>query len=108
MRDRAEGRKRSDSAMKYRCSQSIVDYLAVQLNFCAGSVDARFGPLSVIRRDFAYDSHQPRIPMDDRNQVTNRPVLQACFETAIDDALRSIQTHQVANDSWRQEFAPLF
>ena len=99
----AQRGKRAHATMESRRAIGIVDNLAVQLNCDPGGVGLVFTPPAVIGRNFANSAHQTRCPVNDRNEMANRPLLFVQLERAANDALCSIQSHQSANDArWLQ------
>ena len=103
VRRRAQRGKRAHATMEKRRAIGIVDNFAVQLNCDPGGVGLVFGPSAVIGRNFANSAHQTRGPVNDRNEMANRPLLFVQLERAADDALCSVQSHQSANDArWLQ------
>jgi hypothetical protein len=93
--------------MEERRAVGIVDDFAVQLDRDASRVGLAFGPPAVIGRNFADRAYQTRCPVNDGDEMADRPLLLACLERTADDALCSIQRNQAPDDARRLEPLPL-
>ena len=104
MHNRAEGRIRANAAVEIGLIATRVDDLPAQFECDSSEVGLRFRPSCVNRRDFAHDADQARIAMTDGYQMTDGPILALRITTTGDDALGSIQRHQMSNDAPRRSF----
>ena len=79
--------------MKQKLASRLIDNLAIQLDRDPGVVDPCLRPSSVVRRDLAHDADDARGAVQDGDEVTDRPLLAARLQTAVNDSLGPIQRH---------------
>ena len=105
--DRAERRIGADAAVELRRAALVVDDLAAQFYRHVRDVAAAVGPTAIGGRQLADDADEPRLLVDDRNQVADRPILAgvARHHFAGDHALGAGQRDQPADAALRSILA---
>ena len=80
--------------MEKRRAVGVIDNFAVEFDRDASGIGLILGPPAVIGRNFAHSAHQSRVPVDDGDEMADRPLALVRLERTADDALRSVQSHQ--------------
>ena len=70
----SEGNERTPR-WKNGAPSGIVDDFAIQLDRHPGGISLAFRPPAIISRDFANSAYQTRCPVNDRDEMADRPVL---------------------------------
>ena len=109
MGDGAERGIGADAAEEPWRAVVVIDDLAAQLHLHVGDVGVVVVPASVDRRQLADDAHQPRLLMDDGDEVADRPMIAdlARRQLAGDHPFGAIERHQPADGAVAGVLAPL-
>ena len=80
--------------MEKRRAVGVIDNFTIEFDRDASGIGLMFGPPAVIGRNFADGAHQTRVPVDDGDEMADRPLVLVRPERTADHTLRSVQSHQ--------------